>query len=72
VFEEKIGSFLKEDEREEVDTLGGLAFYLAGRVPARGEVIKHGSGLELEVLDADPRRIRRLRITHVPPKKIEA
>jgi hemolysin (HlyC) family protein len=72
VFEEKVGSFLKEDEREEVDTLGGLAFYLAGRVPARGEVIKHGSGVELEVLDADPRRIRRLRITHVPPKKIEA
>ena len=71
-FEEKIGPFLKEDEREEVDTLGGLVFYLAGRVPARGEVIKHSSGIELEVLDADPRRIRRLRITHLPEKKTEA
>jgi CBS domain containing-hemolysin-like protein len=71
-FEEKVGPFLREEERAEVDTLGGLVFYLAGRVPARGEVIKHGSGIEFEVLDADPRRIRRLRISHLPQKKIEA
>jgi CBS domain containing-hemolysin-like protein len=70
-FERKVGAFLRAEEREEVDTLGGLVFYLAGRVPARGEVIKHGSGIEFEVLDADPRRIRRLRVTHLPQKKEE-
>ena len=66
--ETRIGPFLTGDEREDVDTLGGLVFYLAGRVPARGEVIRHGSGVELEVLDADPRRVRRLRVS-APPKK---
>jgi CBS domain containing-hemolysin-like protein len=71
-FEEKVGPFLREEERDEVDTLGGLVFYLAGRVPARGEVIKHGSGIEFEVLEADPRRIRRLRVTHLREKKPEA
>jgi CBS domain containing-hemolysin-like protein len=70
-FEEKVGPFLRDEEREEVDTLGGLVFYLAGRVPARGEVIKHGSGVEFEVLEADPRRIKRLAVTHLPPKKHE-
>ena len=47
---------------EEVDTLGGLIAALVGRVPVRGEVIAHPSGVEFEVLDADPRRIKRLRI----------
>ena len=49
-------------EDEEIDTLGGLVFLLAGRVPARGEVIAHPSGVEIEVLDADPRRVKRLRL----------
>jgi magnesium and cobalt transporter len=49
-------------DQEEVDTLGGLVFTLAGRVPQRGEVIPHPDGLEFEVLDADPRRIKRLRV----------
>lgn len=48
---------LESDEDEEVDTLGGLIFMLAGRVPQRGEVIDDtGSGAEFEVVDADPRR----------------
>jgi Mg2+/Co2+ transporter CorC len=47
---------------EDVDTLGGLVFSLAGRVPARGELITHPDGLEFEVLEAEPRRIKRLRI----------
>jgi CBS domain containing-hemolysin-like protein len=51
------------DLAEDVDTLGGLIATLAGRVPARGEVIAHPLGLEFTVLDADPRRIKRLRIT---------
>jgi magnesium and cobalt transporter len=50
------------DEEEEVDTLGGLVFLLTGRVPARGEVVPHPSGVEFEVIDADPRRIKRLRV----------
>lgn len=47
---------------EDVDTLGGLVFVLLGRVPVRGEVIAHPSGAEIEVLDADPRRVKRLRL----------
>ena len=51
----------KVDE-EEIDTLGGLVFMLSGRVPARGEVVMHPDGPEFEVIDADPRRIKRLRV----------
>ncbi|MEZ5840301.1 MAG: hemolysin family protein [Hyphomicrobiales bacterium] len=47
---------------EDVDTLGGLVFTLVGRVPVRGEIIAFRDGLEFEVTDADPRRIKRLRI----------
>ena len=47
---------------EEVDTLGGLVTSLLGRVPQRGEIVAHPSGYEFEVLEADPRRVRRLRI----------
>jgi len=46
-------------------TIGGLVFALAGRIPARGERVHHPSGIEFEVLEADPRRIKRLRI-HMP------
>ena len=61
-FEARLGPVLTEDEREaDIDTVGGLVFTLAGRVPSRGEVIGHPSGLEFRILDADARRIRRLR-----------
>jgi magnesium and cobalt transporter len=62
-FEARLGPVLSEDEREaDIDTIGGLVFTLAGRVPARGEVVSHeGSGLEFRVLEADARRIRKLR-----------
>ena len=61
-FETRFGQTLTEDERQaDIDTVGGLVFTLAGRVPARGEVISHASGLEFRILDADARRIRRLR-----------
>lgn len=55
---------------EEIDTLGGLVFALAGRVPERGEVIRHPAGLDFEVVDADPRRIKRLivRMTRPDPE----
>ena len=61
-FQEATGVRLVTDEEEEIDTLGGLVFMLAGRVPARGEVIPHESGAQFEVIDADPRRIKRLRV----------
>jgi CBS domain containing-hemolysin-like protein len=67
VLEERQGTRLRPTaEQEEVDTLGGLVSSLAGRVPKRGEVIAHPSGIEFEVLDADPRRIKRLRVRNPP------
>ena len=62
-FEEKLGTILTDEERAaDIDTVGGLVFTLAGRVPARGELVSHPSGLEFRILEADPRRIRRLRV----------
>lgn len=62
-FENEIGQkLLFGEDQEEIDTLGGLVAMLAGRVPARGEVVKHPEGLDFEVVDADPRRIKRLRV----------
>jgi len=62
-FEATTGLKLVEPENEEeIDTLGGAAFVLTGRVPARGEVITHPSGAQLEIVDADPRRIKRIRV----------
>jgi magnesium and cobalt transporter len=64
-FQQEIGrdlSDVAEVDPEEVDTLGGLVFMLLGRVPARGEVVNHPAGVEFEVVDADPRRIKRLRV----------
>ncbi|MEQ6248729.1 hemolysin family protein [Sulfitobacter sp. HNIBRBA3233] len=64
-FEEMIGQSLTDHDdvdEEEIDTLGGLVFMLSGTVPARGEVVVHPDGPEFEVIDADPRRIKRLRV----------
>lgn len=62
-FEAETGINLTDDhEDEEIDTLGGLVFVLSGRVPARGEMIPHPSGTEFEIMDADPRRIKRVRV----------
>ncbi len=64
--EEHLGmKLLRPDEKEDIDTLGGLMFALLGRVPVRGELVRHPSGLELEVLDADARRLKKVRI-HQP------
>ncbi len=60
------GDVLTDDEREDRDTLGGLGFNLLGRVPSRGELVSHPSGLESEVLDGDPRRLKRLRPRNPP------
>ena len=64
-FEEEIGLDLtahEEIDAEEVDTLGGLVFLLAGHVPKPGELVAHPDGPLFEVLDADARRVRRLRV----------
>lgn len=64
--EEHLGiTLLTPEEAADIDTLGGLVFAIGGRVPARGEIVRHKSGIEIEVLDADPRRVKRLKI-HVP------
>ncbi len=54
--------FTRDDEVEEIETIGGFVGFLAGRVPIRGEIITGFENLEFEVLDADPRRVKRLRI----------
>lgn len=56
---------ISSEQEEEIDTLGGLVFTLVGRVPARGEIVRHATGIEFEVLDADPRRVKTLKV-HVP------
>ncbi len=75
-FEALLGPVLSEEERAaDIDTVGGLVFTLAGRVPAKGELVSHPSGLEFRVLEADPRRIRRLRIRKpgtLPAKQVAA
>lgn len=61
--EEYLGERIVSEQRDDdVDTLGGLVFTLVGRVPVRGEIVSHANGIEFEVLDADPRRIKKLRI----------
>jgi magnesium and cobalt transporter len=61
-FQEKTGMTLEDDTREaDIDTVGGAVAAMAGRVPGRGEVIRHTGGCEFEIVDADPRRIKRLK-----------
>lgn len=68
-FEKVLGVDLASDtDDEDIDTLGGLVFMMIGRVPARGEVVRHPSGYEFEVVDADPRRIKRLRVCKMKTK----
>jgi len=57
------------DDASDIDSLGGLAASLLGRVPQRGEIITHPDGSEFQILDADPRRVRKLRITLPKPLK---
>jgi len=71
--ETMLGLALSPDEEdEEIDTVGGLVAALAGRVPQRGEVIVHPAGYEFEVVEADPRRIRRVRARPVQAARPEA
>ncbi len=61
--EQALGLQLRTGEDDdEIDTIGGLVFLRTGRVPARGEVVDHESGAQIEIVDADARRIKRLRL----------
>lgn len=55
-------NFLNDLENDDVDTLGGLIFSIAGRVPQRGEIIKHSSGASFEIKDADPMKIKSVKV----------
>lgn len=63
--EQQLELSLVLDDDDDVDTIGGLVFALAGSVPVRGEIVRHPAGIEFEVLDADPRRIKRLRVSRI-------
>ena len=65
-FEKRFGPVFTDEERDNSDTLGGLVIFLAGHVPARGELIRHSSGVEFEVLEGDARRVRSLRLRGLP------
>jgi magnesium and cobalt transporter len=57
-----VGPLLDEENHDEIDTVGGLVIALAGRVPGRGEIVRHPSGLEFEILDSDPRHVSMVNI----------
>ncbi len=63
---------LSDEEEDEADTLGGLIFEMQGRVPSKGEVIKHPAGLEFEIIDTDPRRVKKVRIHVARPAASES
>lgn len=63
---------LPEDEDDEVDSVGGLVFQLAGQIPTRGEIISHSSGLDFEILDADQRKVKKVRIRRRPQSQSSA
>ncbi len=68
--EQLVGVDLMPDEDEDdADTLGGLVFTLVGRVPVRGELVRHASGLQFEVLEGDPRRLKKLKVHTAPVQK---
>jgi CBS domain containing-hemolysin-like protein len=58
-------NWLKGHENEDIDTVGGVITLLAGRVPLRGELISHAEGIEFEILDADPRRVKKVAIRNL-------
>ena len=60
---EKIAHIKLSKGDDEADTIGGLVVSIAGRVPQRGEIIKHESGILFTILDADPRRIKTIKIS---------
>lgn len=68
-FSELFGIELSKDEKDDdIDTVGGLIVWLAGRVPDRRELIQHPAGVEFEILDANPRRVTKVKMRTVVPE----
>ena len=67
-FETRVCPILDDEEKDDdIDTLGGLVFAISGRVPVRGEVLKHeSSDIVFEIVDADPRRVKKMKIQNLP------
>jgi hemolysin (HlyC) family protein len=66
--EKKLGKTLRQEEDEDFDTLGGLILSIAEEIPKIGSIIKHPCGVEFEILDRDPRKIKRVMIRNDPTK----
>lgn len=64
-------SLIAADSDDDIDTLGGLIFVLAGHVPVIGEAIEHPAGIHFEIVDGDPRRITRVRLQYRPMMRTE-
>lgn len=72
-FEREVGAVLASaEDREDYDTMGGLIFSMTGRIPATGEVIDHEAGLQFKILEADPRRIKRILVQKTPAPETAA
>ena len=72
-FKEETGLDLTNEasiDAEEIGTFGGLVFMLAGRVPVRGEIVPHPLGMEFEIVEADPRRVKKLRLRMLDAIKV--
>ncbi|MDA1131725.1 MAG: hemolysin family protein [Proteobacteria bacterium] len=59
------------DREEDIESVGGLIFSMVGRVPMRGEILTHPAGVEFEVLESDPRRVKRVRVRRSPAAALE-
>jgi len=71
--EKELGlKLLDTDEEDEIDTVGGLVVSIAGYVPARGETVRHPSGVAFEVLEADTRRVQKLKVVRPVTEKTES
>ena len=64
--EELFGPVLNAEEKEEAETLAGLIFSITGRIAKRGEIIRHRTGLEFDIIEADPRRLKTVRVRRPP------
>ena len=70
--ENELGTSFEDAEiGDEVDTLGGMVFMIAGRVPALGEIVEHPGGWRFEIIDGDARMVKRVRL-HAPVDKVAA
>lgn len=69
-FVAQTGILLDDPERDaDIDTVGGAVVALSGRVPGRGEIVRHPAGCEFEVIDADPRRLKKLKARRIEPAR---